>query len=126
MASFLVVDDDLQIRTLVRLSLEAAGHRVYEASDGTEGITSYHLRRPDIVITDIYMPQMEGLQFIRELRTLYGDVKIIAISGGSKLTPDNFLNMALELGARAALDKPFSPTDLLKAVDHILRTPTAV
>ena len=126
MAKFLVVDDDLQIRTLVRLTLEEAGHRVIEASDGTEGITSYHLRRPDIVITDIYMPQMEGLQFIRELRTLYGDVKIIAISGGAQFVAGNFLGMALELGARAALDKPFSPTDLMKAANEILETPSAV
>ncbi len=120
MAKILVVDDDFQIRTLVRVCLEEAGHRVFEAADGTVGITTYHVQRPDIVISDIYMPQMEGLQFIRELRTLYGDVKVIAISGGSKFVPGDFLAMALELGAKIALDKPFGPNDLLRAVNSLL------
>jgi CheY-like chemotaxis protein len=125
MASILVVDDDAQVRSMVRLCLEESGHRVYEASDGTVAMTSYHLRRPDIVITDIYMPQMEGLEFIRELRTLYGDVKIIAISGGSKIVPGDFLSTALELGAKFVIDKPFGPPELLKAVNALLQAPTA-
>ncbi len=103
--------------------LERAGHDVREAADGLEGLTAARARRPDLVVTDILMPNKEGIETIRELRREVPRLPILVISGdpGSAL----YLEMAKLLGAHAALTKPFRATDLLRAVEELLQPPQA-
>jgi CheY-like chemotaxis protein len=118
LAQILVIDDEPQVRRLLSHILERAGHAVVEASDGMEGLTAARARRPDLVVTDILMPNKEGIETIRELRREVPKLPILVISGdpGSAL----YLEMAKLLGAHAALTKPFRASDLLKAVEGLL------
>jgi DNA-binding response OmpR family regulator len=94
---------------------------VTEAPDGEEGVRAAHERAADLVVTDIIMPDKEGLATIMELRREFPDTKIIAMSaGGARFTID-FLPMAKALGAHETLTKPFMPQDLLAAVERLLR-----
>jgi len=77
-----------------------------------------------VVVTDIIMPDMEGLEMIKELRRLAPKAKIIAMSGGGRFSPDNYLEFARRIGAVAALAKPFSTEELLKILDRLLLPPT--
>ena len=101
--------------------LARAGHDVVEAADGMEGLAAVRARRPDLVVTDILMPNKEGIETIRELRREAPELPILVISGdpGSAL----YLEIATMLGARAALNKPFRHADLLLAVEGLLRPP---
>ncbi len=120
MARILVIDDDGQVRTLLRMILEREGHEVVEAPDGNVGIELYRKEPADVVITDIFMPEKEGLETIMDLRLEYPEVKLIAISGGGHLKPHEYLVMARKLGARLTLTKPFERDGLLEAVTGIL------
>jgi CheY-like chemotaxis protein len=124
MARILVVDDDPQIRLLVRAWLEGDGHDVVEAMNGRDALRIYGQTRPDLVVTDVFMPEKEGLGLIRGLRSQYRDVKIIAMSGGSKLPVGDCLELAQMLGAMTALAKPFTANDLYEAVSKVLRHST--
>jgi DNA-binding response OmpR family regulator len=117
MAPILVIDDDRQARGVVRSALERAGYEVREASDGSEGARLARDERPALVITDILMPNKEGLEVIRELREDDRALPIIAMSGGSQwMPPDALLRLAGYFGAQRTLLKPFSLADLLDAV----------
>lgn len=105
MATILIIDDEPSIRRLMRTILEGDGHSVLEASNGRHGLDVYRERPVDLVITDIVMPEMDGLDLILELTRKVHNVKIIAISGG--LRNETTLRMAKELGARHAFRKPF-------------------
>jgi CheY-like chemotaxis protein len=107
MASILIIDDESAIRTLLRAVLEGAGHTVTEASNGREGITLYRQQPVDLVITDIHMPELNGIDLIMELTREFLNVKVIAISGVPREAP-SMLNAAKLLGARQILQKPFS------------------
>src|SRR5437868_3583695 len=98
MAAVLVIDDDPQYRRMVRAMLESSGHDVRSANDGNDGIESFTERRPDLVITDMIMPELDGIETIRVLRDLDPSVPIIAISGGS----GSVLMIARSAGAVAA------------------------
>jgi DNA-binding response OmpR family regulator len=125
MASILIVDDQQPLRFLMRRWLEEAGHDIFEASNGREALEVCDRHRPEMVITDIFMPDKEGLGLIRTLRRQSLGVKIIAISGGSDSVAGNFLGMAQMLGAVGTLEKPFTGNQLLEAVCLALRGSTA-
>ena len=122
MASILIIDDELQIRVMMRRILEKVGYDVYEASDGKEGIKLFRAKPTDLVITDIIMPEKEGLETILDLRHDFPKIKIIAISGGGKTGLPNFLPAAKKFGAIRTLPKPFGKDDLLKLVREVLDT----
>lgn len=117
MPSVLVVDDQEQVRQLIRETLEQAGYEVEEAPDGKEGLDRYRVRPRDLVIMDILMPDQDGLETIITLRQEFPDIRIIAMTGGSDMgVIPNFLDVAKMLGARRTLQKPFELKVLLNAV----------
>jgi len=121
MARILVIDDEANIRSLYKRILEQAGHDVREAVDGSQGTTLYRQHGADLVITDILMPQKEGIETIMELRRDFPQVKIIAISGGGQtMSSSACLHLAKRLGAIKTLAKPFSRQELLTAVQEAL------
>jgi CheY-like chemotaxis protein len=120
MARILIVDDDAAVRALVAEILRSFGHVVIAAGDGEEGIRLFPEARPDLVITDIVMPEREGLEMMAELHRLQPGVKIIAISGGARSGPGDYLELARYLGARKVLAKPFTQAALMAAVDELL------
>jgi len=115
-ARILVVDDDASIRSILRGVLEQQGYEVVEAEDGYEGLQCYWAELPDVVITDMQMPGMDGLQLIMELRRTCPAAKIIAISGGRRT-----LNLARPL-AQGAFEKPFQLGNLIAAVRELVST----
>lgn len=116
MATILVIDDDAQVRTLIVHMLEREHHRVVEAHNGSEGIRHFEKLGIDLVITDILMPEKDGIEVIREIRKLNPDVKMVAISGGGQLGADQYLKLAEKLGAQHTLLKPFKREELLNIV----------
>ena len=120
MAKILVIDDSEDIRILLHEALQAAGHSVVEAADGEAGLRSYREHYPDLVITDIVMPNKEGLETIMELRRESPGVKIVAMSGGTRGMVISFLPAAKKLGADYTLPKPFSLAELQAVVDDAL------
>jgi DNA-binding NtrC family response regulator len=118
MATILVIDDQDAVRTLLRTVLERAGHEVTEAPNGRLGLAAYRERPADLVITDILMPEMNGLDMILELTRAFLNVKVIAISGAPDT--ENALHAAKLLGVRHTLHKPFSMDALLKTVQYEL------
>jgi DNA-binding response OmpR family regulator len=120
MARILVIDDHEPLRDMLKQALEESGHTVKTAADGGEGLELFGAWPAQIVITDILMPDKEGIQTIMELRRAQTRVKIIAISGGGTLGPETYLNMARELGADRTLAKPFSLDELEKVISELL------
>ena len=122
MPSILIVDDEEQIRHLIRSTFEEAGYRVLEAGNGKEALDRYRTDPTDIVVTDIIMPDQDGLECISTLRNESPDVKIIAITGGSDLIGVlGFLDVAKMLGAHRTLQKPFEMKALLDAAESALQ-----
>lgn len=120
MASILIIDDDnLLRRTLVR-ALSSEGHAVREAPHGGVGLELYRAERSDLVITDLVMPEREGIETIRELRRMYPGVTIVAISGGVPGTFVDMLPIAKQLGANFVLPKPFELNTFLAVVKRAL------
>lgn len=119
MAEILVIDDEPQMRQLLVRVLNGAGHRVHEAGNGLEGVRQFRRVHPALVITDIVMPGMEGIELIRELRQEAAAIPILAISGWG---PPFYLVAAKDFGATAALTKPFGAAELLAVVDQLLET----
>jgi CheY-like chemotaxis protein len=118
MAKILVIDDEPQVRALIQQILARVGHEVAEAADGEEGLAHMRARMPDLLITDILMPNKEGIETIREVRRLAPALPILVMSGnaGSAL----YMQMAKLLGAHAALAKPFRAVELVAAVEKLL------
>jgi len=120
MSRILVVEDDDQMRAILKQILERAGHEVAEAANGRAAMEMQRRACADLVITDIIMPEMDGIEMITALRRDFPAVKIIAISGGSRIGPMEFLSLARVLGAHRTLHKPFALQDMLDAVDELL------
>lgn len=120
MPKILVLDDDVMIRNLLSKILELSGHEVHLAEDGATALELYRSAEFDLIITDLFMPDKEGLEVIRELRQENPDVKIIAISGGGSLDSMSFLEVARLIGAQHTLEKPFGPDELLEAIAEVL------
>jgi len=124
MARILVIDDDLLVRTTVRMVLEHHGHEIVEAENGNAGICADADYKAALVITDIIMPEKEGIETIRHFRETRPSVKIIAISGGGELHQNSPLAAARLLGANRVLAKPISNCELIEAVDSCLAEAT--
>jgi DNA-binding response OmpR family regulator len=121
MALILVIDDDQPLRALVREVLERMGHAVEEAEHGEIGIRLFRANPADLVITDLIMPEKEGIETIQQLREEFPEVRILAISGGSKqMAAAGPLEDARMLGADDTLEKPFGIQDLRATVSRIL------
>jgi DNA-binding response OmpR family regulator len=118
MARILVIEDDAHVRALMRDVLSENGHLVFLANDGREGLSRYRHEHPDLVITDIFMPERNGLDVILELAS--ENVMIIAISGGGDLDRGDHLDDAIHFGARRSLTKPFTVDALIAAVNETL------
>jgi DNA-binding NtrC family response regulator len=123
MKRVLVIDDDDQIRSLLREMLELVGYVVVDAPDGKSGARLFRKQPTDLVITDIFMPEQEGLETIRELRRDYPEVKIIAISGGGATGHLAYLPAAEKFGALRTFSKPFDLHEMLDAVRELLGEP---
>jgi CheY-like chemotaxis protein len=113
----LLVDDDDNLREMLKRVLTGVGYEVHEAHNGKEASLVYLQQQPDLVITDIVMPDAEGLGFISEVRQNSRKVKIIAISGGGFGAANQYLRFAQRMGANYTLEKPFTTEELLSIVD---------
>ncbi len=116
----LIIDDDHHILLMVKKMLERAGFEVDLASNGEEGLKLFKKLSVDLVITDIIMPEKEGLETIREMKKLRPDLKIIAMSGGGKVSSKNYLDTAKIFGATRILAKPFTQKQMVSAVRELL------
>lgn len=117
MAKILVIDDEEQLRDLLKQMLSRDGHEVMTASDGVEGVRNFDQFHPDIVITDIIMPNKDGIEVITELLCRDPKTAIIAISGGRRaITAEFNLESAELLGVKGILSKPFTREQLREAV----------
>lgn len=120
MAKILVIDDEEMARYTVMKILHSAGYEVTEAENGDLGLRRLGSQPADLVITDIIMPEKEGIGTILELKQNYPDVKIIAMSGGGRTVNLDYLGKAQKLGANAAIAKPFTKDELLTVVNACL------
>ena len=125
MARILIIDDESQIRSMLRLMLERVGYEVMEAADGMEGIRQYRDNPADLIITDLIMPNKDGIGMIIELKKEFPAVKIIAMSGGGVNRPEGYLDGAKKLGATRTLTKPIDRNEMLAAVKDTLKENTA-
>ena len=119
MKRILIVDDDAELRDMLCATLSEAGYEVATAADGTEASAILKTKRPEIVITDVYMPSKDGLEILLDLRQHFPDIKVIAMSGG--VAKENILEAFKELGASSTLVKPFEPAELLRAVEQVAK-----
>jgi CheY-like chemotaxis protein len=122
MASILIIDDEDPVREVLQRLLERVGHTVYEAADGKTALRMYAGNPTDLVISDIYMPEMDGIEFLIRMLDAFPEARIIALSGGSFLGKEEVLRDAAQLGAVGILQKPFSVEQCLEVVDRALKT----
>jgi DNA-binding response OmpR family regulator len=120
MAKILVFDDEPSILLMLKKMLEKAGHEVDMALNGKEGMVLFEKNKPDLLITDVLMPEKEGLETIFELRKKYPELKIIAISGGGRIGPDGYLPSAKIFGANMVFQKPLDQKEFMQAVSLLL------
>ncbi|MBU0995112.1 MAG: response regulator [Proteobacteria bacterium] len=117
--TILVIDDEDQIRAMLRRILEKNGYQVFEASDGAEGIKCCRTRHVHLIITDIFMPGKEGIETIIELRRDFPEIKIFAMSGGGSVGPETFLKITSQLGVLETFTKPIEREKLMSAIETL-------
>jgi DNA-binding response OmpR family regulator len=120
MYRILIIDDEPHILLMLKKMLEQEGYEIDLAANGIEGIDLFKKSRANLVITDIIMPEKEGLETIREMRRIKPDLKIIAMSGGGKVSADNYLEIARIFGAGKVIAKPFTKQEMVSAVHDLL------
>ncbi len=120
MARILIIDDDVKFLKMFRQLLERAGHEVIEAPNGEIGVSMFREERPELIITDIFMPEKDGIEAIIELKREFPMVKIIAMSGGDRKGNFDILNMTKSLGADLSFIKPFERQTMLEAIQELL------
>lgn len=120
MIRILLVDDDELLRPTVAQALTERGFAVVEAADGEQAMKRFRAEQPDLVLTDLVMPNQEGIETIVQLRRLAPHLGIIAMSGGVARNPENYLKIAGALGANRTLRKPYSVAELFAAVTEVL------
>ena len=116
----LIVDDDDDFRGFLKKLLLKNKYYVEAVSSGIKALKKIESTIPDLIITDIIMPDMDGFEVIRNIRNSYSDIKIMAISGGGRVKPDVYLNMAEKLKADCIMQKPFQKAELLEKVESLL------
>lgn len=116
----LIVDDDPLVRGAISACLRHSGYVVHEASDGRKALTFLSHRSVELVICDILMPDLDGIELVMRLADRHPDTKILAISGEGQFGPGPFLTMAGHLGAHRTLAKPFEPAQLVQMVQEII------
>jgi CheY-like chemotaxis protein len=121
----LLIDDEAPVLHTLQLLLEESGYAVTVARNGKDGVTAFRTLRPDLVLTDIIMPDQEGIETIMQIRRDCPDARIIAMSGGGRIGNSDFLAIASALGANATIAKPFDIDDLLILVQRTLAEPPA-
>ncbi len=120
MATILLVDDDDQVRDMLKKIFVMEGYEVVEAADGQQATDLYDPGTIDVVVTDIVMPEKEGLQTIREIREVNPEARIIAISGGGRIKPQDYLDWANRIGVDKTFIKPVRRAEILAAVSELL------
>jgi CheY-like chemotaxis protein len=120
MPRILVVDDDPKLRTAIRRMLEPDGFDIEEASDGRNAMRAFRARPADLVLCDVFMPEMDGLEVLCELAREFSSARVAAMTGGGFGGRMNLLPMAQALGAAAVLYKPFERAELLTVVRQLL------
>ena len=123
MAQILIIDDDPGVRGVLRRMLLREGHEVTEQEDGhkaLEALQAPDTELPDVIITDVYMPEMDGIEFLIQLSEVAPEIPAIAISGGGMLGTKHVLEDAQHLGAVATLQKPFTPADVSRVLSEVL------
>lgn len=122
MPGILLVEDEKDLREMLKASLIRRKYTVIEAENGKDAISHFKPLITDLLITDLIMPDEDGLKVIIKLKKLKPTLKIIAISGGGKVGPGSYLNLAKALGADAIFSKPFSVHDLISKIEELLLT----
>ncbi len=122
MPRILVIDDNDAFRTTICLWLKRHGYEVFEAANGREGMQVLTTSQPDIILTDILMPEQDGLETIQAVRKKLPTLKIIAMSGGMLDGRVDFLPIAAKFGADHVMPKPFSGSELLLVLEKVLAT----
>jgi CheY-like chemotaxis protein len=122
----LLVDDDDAIREMLELVLQRRGLIVVQARNGSEALRLYRDQEFDLVVTDLIMPEKEGIETILEIRAMKRPIRIIAISGGGRVDQSMHLHLAKSVGADRVVAKPFLPVDFLKVVDELLASPARI
>jgi len=120
MAGILIVEDQAEFREMLKEALSRRKYSIIEASDGKEAMLKFKASIVDLVVTDILMPEEDGLKVIMKLKEIKPGIKIIAISGGGKAGPGNYLNLAKALGADDILSKPFLLSTLISRIEELL------
>ena len=118
--SILVVDDEPELRDVVSQVLTGAGHRVTCAADGRDAIARLATETFDLVLTDVIMPEKDGMQVITEARRKHPGTRIVAMSGGGHIPREQYLKIATGLGAHAVLEKPFNNRELVETIEAVL------
>jgi DNA-binding response OmpR family regulator len=125
MAGVLIVEDDSEFREMICIALIRRKFTVIEAANGKEAVLHFKPSITDLVVTDLIMPEEDGLKVIMKLRELKPSLKVIAISGGGKAGPGSYLNLAKALGADAIYSKPFSINEMVEKIEELLGSATA-
>ncbi len=120
MAKILIIDDEIAIAVMLKRMVEKAGHEARTAVNGNEGLQLFDEFKPDLMITDIVMPEKEGLELIFELRRKTPALKIIAISGGGRFQYEGYLKSAKHLGADRVYQKPLDLKELMASITELL------
>jgi CheY-like chemotaxis protein len=115
-----VIDDDPVLRQVITLALQKAGHSVLRCENGRKATDFLAHDHADLVITDVIMPEMDGVETLRALRREHPDLPIVVMSGGGSFDPRDYLGIAQAFGATAVLPKPFSPGELVALVAQLL------
>ena len=115
----LVVDDNADLRTTIQALLQADGFDVAVAADGHAALALHQSRPADVVITDLFMPDKDGIETIVELKKLSPKLKIVAMSGWTSTQGSDYLRVAREIGATVTLQKPFDPQELSRVVRQL-------
>ncbi|PID78698.1 response regulator [bacterium DOLZORAL124_64_63] len=120
MAKILIIEDDVEVREYLESVLSRAGYQVLSAANGKAGVEVFAASPADLVITDIIMPEKDGIETIMDLRRRNPNLKVIAISGGGRAEPENYLHSAKLLGANKTMKKPFTNEEMLQAIRDLL------
>lgn len=125
MANIILVEDDPDLRDLLALILQDSQHSVLRCENGRRAVEYLSHQDADLLVTDLLMPEMDGVETVRAVRRLRPQLPILAISGGLP-NPANYLGIARYFGATRVLPKPFQPAELISAIEELLSSDTAV